>query len=72
MNDCLFCRLQLDFNAHARGEFEFHKGVDSFRRSVVDVDETLVRRKLELFTRLFVHECGAVDGEDAFVRTRFW
>ena len=58
-----------DFDLHfdAAGEFELHQSVDGFGRRVVDVDEALVARELELFARFLVDEGRTVDGEDALV-----
>ena len=57
----------LDFHFHAAGKLELHEGVDSLGGRVVDIDQTLERRKLELLARLLVDEGRAVDSEDALV-----
>ena len=59
--------LALDFHFHAAGKLELHEGVDDFGSGVVDVDQALVARKLELLAALLVDEGGAVYGEDALV-----
>lgn len=57
----------LDFHFHAAGKLELHEGVDSLGGRVVDIDQTLERRKLELLARLLVDEGGAIDGEHTAV-----
>ena len=59
-----------DFDLHfdAAGEFELHQSVDGFGRRVVDVDEALVARELELFARFLVDEGRTVDGKDLLLR----
>lgn len=57
----------LDFHFHAAGKLELHEGVDSLGGRVVDIDQTLERRKLELLARLLVDECRTVDCEDALM-----
>ena len=54
--------LALDFHFHAAGKLELHEGVDDFGSGVVDVDQALVARKLELLAALLVDEGGAVYG----------
>lgn len=61
-------KSDFDFNFHTARQFQFHQGIDGLGTAAVDIKQTFVRRKFELFPRFFVHESGTVHGEDLFVR----
>ena len=45
-------KLHLDFYFNAAGQFKLHQSIHGLGGRAVDVDETLVRRNLELFATL--------------------
>ena len=56
-----------DFHVNAAGKFKFHQRVNSLVGGVVDIDETLERRELELLTALLLTKV-----ERFTVKMRLW
>ena len=58
----------LDFYFDSAGQLQTHEGIHRLGRRAVDVDQTLVRAQLKLFTALLVHVRRTEDRVNALVR----
>jgi hypothetical protein len=56
-------RFNLDI--HARGQIQFHQGVNRLLRRLENIEQTLVRADLELLPRLLIHVRRPQDGRNA-------